>query len=150
MRKDKETEWKEKERENSRRNIYGKLCLDFLVDQLYEIRALVLHNCSKIKIKNAKQGKFHPTDTSLNRLDSRSSCSHIQYNPNLSWVQCLMVWLSITCMQCVRTVSTRVRLFKMRWVGGWVDGGVEEFSRAGKWSTQIPEFTARCPPNRIN
>lgn len=69
------------ERENSRRNIYGKLCLDFLVDQLYEIRALVLHNCSKIKIKNAKQGKFHPTDTSLNRLDSRSSCSHIQYNP---------------------------------------------------------------------
>lgn len=56
--------------------------LIFLLINFMKFRALVLHNCSKIKIKNAKQGKFHPTDTSLNRLDSRSSCSHIQHNPD--------------------------------------------------------------------
>lgn len=70
------------ERENSRRNIYGKLYLDFLVDQLYEISSPRSPQLIKIKKKNAKQGKFHPTDTSLNRLDSRSSCSHIQHNPD--------------------------------------------------------------------
>lgn len=150
MRKDKETEWKEKERENSRRNIYGKLYLDFLVDQLYEISSPRSPQLIKIKKKMPSRVSFIPQIRLSTGSTVDPAVPTFSTTPNLSWVQCLMVWLSITCMQCVRTVSTRVRLFKMRWVGGWVDGGVEEFSRAGKWSTQIPEFTARCPPNRIN
>lgn len=145
---------KQSERRKKER-IAGEISMEnfiliFLLINFMKFRALVLHNWSKKKKKMPSRVSFIPQIRLSTGSTVDPAVPTFSTTPNLSWVQCLMVWLSITCMQCVRTVSTRVRLFKMKWVGGWVDGGVEEFSRAGKWSTQIPEFTARCPPNRIN
>lgn len=134
-------EERKKDRKKRRRESSGILYPEFLVDQFWEIS--ITHFTQK-RTTSATQGHLNVT---LQRSIS-TGWQLIQLFPHSVWRWIFpefSVWLSVTCMQCVRkvTVSTLVWLFK--W-DGWAGlRSQKSRQKKKKKELQIPEFTTRCP-----